>query len=207
MPPPVLTIPDTEEWLGLAAPLHQMKRPINHVLAVVGKSLEEVAPFPGNYGVMFLPTFEKDDSRVAGMNSNWIYCGADLVSKEAALQLAIGGKEVTIGGMCKGSGMIHPNMATMLGVVTCDADVEPGVWRSMLRAATDASFNAVRLKKLGMRQTLNTGGNAPGRSACCFEHPVLQARFCHIEPCKGTLVILVFCDTYLPRKASRGMAK
>ena len=68
---------------------------------------------------------------------------ADLVSKEAALQLSIGGKQVNIGGMCKGSGMIHPNMATMLGVVTCDAEVEPEVWRSMLRAATDASFNAV----------------------------------------------------------------
>jgi len=67
----------------------------------------------------------------------------DLVSKEAALQLSIGGKQVNIGGMCKGSGMIHPNMATMLGVVTCDAEVEPEVWRSMLRAATDASFNAI----------------------------------------------------------------
>eukprot|EP00882_Tetradesmus_deserticola_P016115 GHRQ01017191.1.p1 GENE.GHRQ01017191.1~~GHRQ01017191.1.p1 ORF type:complete len:475 (+),score=206.66 GHRQ01017191.1:72-1427(+) len=67
----------------------------------------------------------------------------DLVSKEAALQVTIGGKQVHIGGMCKGSGMIHPNMATMLGVVTCDADVEPEVWRGMLRRACDASFNAI----------------------------------------------------------------
>eukprot|EP00879_Flechtneria_rotunda_P004665 GHRR01004926.1.p1 GENE.GHRR01004926.1~~GHRR01004926.1.p1 ORF type:complete len:472 (+),score=181.16 GHRR01004926.1:169-1584(+) len=67
----------------------------------------------------------------------------DLVSKEAALQVAIAGKPVHIGGMCKGSGMIHPNMATMLGVVTCDAAVEPEVWRGMLRRATDASFNAI----------------------------------------------------------------
>lgn len=67
----------------------------------------------------------------------------DLVSKEAALQLNLGGKTVHLGGMCKGSGMIHPNMATMLGVVTCDAEVEPEVWRGMLRRATDASFNAV----------------------------------------------------------------
>jgi N-acetylglutamate synthase/N-acetylornithine aminotransferase len=59
------------------------------------------------------------------------------------LQVTIGGKQVHIGGMCKGSGMIHPNMATMLGVVTCDADVEPEVWRGMLRRACDASFNAV----------------------------------------------------------------
>lgn len=67
----------------------------------------------------------------------------DLVSKEAALQVAIGGKTVSVGGMCKGSGMIHPNMATMLGVVTTDADVDVEVWRSMLRRATDASFNAI----------------------------------------------------------------
>ena len=45
--------------------------------------------------------------------------------------------------MCKGSGMIHPNMATMLGVVTTDAAVAPAVWRSMLRAGCDASFNSV----------------------------------------------------------------
>jgi glutamate N-acetyltransferase/amino-acid N-acetyltransferase len=51
---------------------------------------------------------------------------------------------VHIGGMCKGSGMIHPNMATMLGIVTCDAAVEPAVWRDMLRRACEASFNAVR---------------------------------------------------------------
>lgn len=57
--------------------------------------------------------------------------------------MTIDGVPVHIGGMCKGSGMIHPNMATMLGVVTCDAAVEPEVWRGMLRRATDASFNAV----------------------------------------------------------------
>lgn len=67
------------------------------------------------------------------------------MSKEAALKINIGGTPVHVGGMCKGSGMIHPNMATMLGVVTCDADVAPGVWRDMLKRATDASFNAVRL--------------------------------------------------------------
>ena len=68
----------------------------------------------------------------------------DLVSKEAALAVTIGGKPVSVGGMCKGSGMIHPNMATMLGVVTTDAEVDTEVWRGMLRRATDASFNAVR---------------------------------------------------------------
>lgn len=68
------------------------------------------------------------------------------------LQVTIGGKPVHIGGMCKGSGMIHPNMATMLGIVTCDAAVEPGVWRDMLRRACEASFNAVSVwySRVGM---------------------------------------------------------
>ncbi len=45
--------------------------------------------------------------------------------KEVAVQIEIGGKTVTIGGMCKGSGMIHPNMCTMLGFVTTDANAFP----------------------------------------------------------------------------------
>ena len=45
--------------------------------------------------------------------------------------------------MAKGSGMIHPNMATLLGVVTCDAAVEPEVWRAMLRKAAVNSFNQI----------------------------------------------------------------
>ena len=44
----------------------------------------------------------------------------DTVEKEVAVEIEIGGKTVTIGGMCKGSGMIHPNMCTMLGFVTTD---------------------------------------------------------------------------------------
>lgn len=67
----------------------------------------------------------------------------DLKIKQVAFQGEVGGKMVTIGGMCKGSGMIHPNMATMLGVVTCDADVEQGLWHDMLMRAVDKSFNAI----------------------------------------------------------------
>ena len=47
----------------------------------------------------------------------------DTKNKEAAVQVEIGGATVTIGGMCKGSGMIHPNMCTMLSFVTTDAAI------------------------------------------------------------------------------------
>lgn len=59
------------------------------------------------------------------------------------MKVIIGGKEVHIGGAAKGSGMIHPNMATMLSVVTSDVAITAEVWRGMFRRATDNSFNAV----------------------------------------------------------------
>jgi glutamate N-acetyltransferase/amino-acid N-acetyltransferase len=67
----------------------------------------------------------------------------DLVKKEVACQLEIGGKTVTIGAMAKGSGMIHPNMATMLGFITTDASIESDCLQHVLKKATDASFNMV----------------------------------------------------------------
>ena len=47
----------------------------------------------------------------------------DTEPKEVAVQIEIGGKTVTIGSMCKGSGMIHPNMCTMLSFVATDANI------------------------------------------------------------------------------------
>ena len=56
----------------------------------------------------------------------------DTVHKEIAVQVELGGKTVTIGGMCKGSGMIHPNMCTMLAFVTTDAAIS----KEMLQRAS-----------------------------------------------------------------------
>ncbi|MEL7144470.1 MAG: bifunctional ornithine acetyltransferase/N-acetylglutamate synthase, partial [Cyanobacteria bacterium J06573_11] len=67
----------------------------------------------------------------------------DLVTKSIALESQIGDRPVRIGGTAKGSGMIHPNMATMLGFVTCDAAVSPQLWQDMLRRATAKSFNQI----------------------------------------------------------------
>lgn len=76
-------------------------------------------------------------------------CTTDLVRKTLAVEVdlggggLLGGKKVRIGGMGKGSGMIHPNMATMLGVVTCDAVVEPECWSVMVKRAAQNSFNQI----------------------------------------------------------------
>jgi glutamate N-acetyltransferase/amino-acid N-acetyltransferase len=70
-------------------------------------------------------------------------CTTDLVPKTIALETTIDGRPVRIGGICKGSGMIHPNMATMLAFVTCDAAISPHLWQQMVSRAADKSFNQI----------------------------------------------------------------
>ncbi len=67
----------------------------------------------------------------------------DTRTKEVAARVEIGGKSVTVGGTAKGSGMIHPNMGTMLAFLTTDAAVEARCLHEALRAATDRTFNRV----------------------------------------------------------------
>lgn len=67
----------------------------------------------------------------------------DTFSKEYGVSCEMGGKTITIGGMAKGSGMIHPNMATMLGFITTDAAVEQSALQQALKQAADVSFNMV----------------------------------------------------------------
>ncbi len=67
----------------------------------------------------------------------------DLVTKSIALETTFSDRPVRIGGICKGSGMIHPNMATLLAFVTCDAVVSPALWQQMLSRAADKSFNQI----------------------------------------------------------------
>ena len=67
----------------------------------------------------------------------------DLVSKQVALEAELGGRRVRIGGIAKGSGMIHPDMATMLGFFSCDAGLDPSIWKAMVGQAVQRSFNAI----------------------------------------------------------------
>lgn len=65
----------------------------------------------------------------------------DTKPKEACFKTTIGGKTVTVGGMSKGSGMIEPNMATMLGFITTDAAITPAMLKRALKLAIAKSFN------------------------------------------------------------------
>ncbi len=67
----------------------------------------------------------------------------DTRKKEAAVEFTIGGKTCRLGGMAKGSGMIHPNMATMLVFVTCDAAITPKALQKALSADVQTSFNMI----------------------------------------------------------------
>ncbi|KUK64085.1 MAG: Arginine biosynthesis bifunctional protein ArgJ [Desulfofundulus kuznetsovii] len=71
----------------------------------------------------------------------------DTESKEAAVSFSINGKKVTIGATAKGSGMIHPNMATMLCFITTDAAVELDCLKEALRYAVDRSFNMITVDR------------------------------------------------------------
>ena len=67
----------------------------------------------------------------------------DTVSKEIAVSFDVGGKTVTVAGCCKGSGMIHPSMATMLAYLTTDAEVDAGLLQETLSEVVDSTFNMV----------------------------------------------------------------
>ncbi len=67
----------------------------------------------------------------------------DLQVKQIAYQAVLGGRRISIGGMAKGSGMIHPSMATMLSYITCDAGVDYTLWTDMIKRVAESSFNSI----------------------------------------------------------------
>lgn len=67
----------------------------------------------------------------------------DTITKQVAFEVEIGGCSVRIGGMAKGSGMIHPNMATMLAFITTDAKISASALQAALSVSVDTSFNMI----------------------------------------------------------------
>lgn len=98
--------------------------PMDKIIPGIGRAVAELSPAGGK------------DAAEAIMTT-------DTVIKEAAVSLEVGGVTVTVGGMAKGSGMIHPNMATMLGFITTDAAVSQGALQPALTYAADRTFNMI----------------------------------------------------------------
>ena len=93
-------------------------------------------------GINALPSMLAD-TQEAGTQAAEAIMTTDTRSKQVAVTVDIKGKKVTVGGMCKGAGMIHPNMATMLCFITSDANIEKSALQKMTSAIVDDSFNMI----------------------------------------------------------------
>ena len=85
----------------------------------------------------------KADSLEAGTAAAKAIMTTDTCEKELAVEIEIGGKTVTIGGMAKGSGMIHPNMCTMLSFITTDAAISKSALQKALSDDVDDTYNMI----------------------------------------------------------------
>lgn len=79
----------------------------------------------------------------AGIDASEAILTTDTKTKTLTLELEIDGERVILSGMAKGSGMIHPNMATMLSFITTDLDIEPSILKELLLEITDSTYNMV----------------------------------------------------------------
>jgi glutamate N-acetyltransferase/amino-acid N-acetyltransferase len=138
---------DVNNELMAKAVAEAMNIPIGAVYTastgVIGKQLPiEVI----QEGVKLLAT-ELQDGNEAGTLAAEAIMTTDTYSKEYAVSFVVDGKEVIIGGMAKGSGMIHPNMATMLGVVTTDLAISKELLQEALSADVKCTFNMISVDR------------------------------------------------------------
>lgn len=96
----------------------------------------------GSCGVGLLAQ-EKKAGKESALAAATAIMTTDTVPKQAAVELVLGGKTVHIGGMVKGSGMIHPNMATMLAFLTTDAAISKPMLQQALLKSVQESFNMI----------------------------------------------------------------
>jgi glutamate N-acetyltransferase / amino-acid N-acetyltransferase len=118
----------------LSVPMHQV---FVGSTGVIGRTL------PIDRITAAIPTLISRLSLTGGSQAARAILTTDLRPKTVSVQTRIGGRMITIGGMAKGSGMIHPNMATMLAYLTTDACITPPALQQSLKAAADQSFNSI----------------------------------------------------------------
>jgi glutamate N-acetyltransferase / amino-acid N-acetyltransferase len=118
----------------LGSPLHEV---FIGSTGVIGRAL------PVDRIVKALPGLFSRLSRRGGAAAARAILTTDLQPKSVVRHARIGGKTITIGGMAKGSGMIHPDMATMLGYLTTDASITRTALQRALAQAVDVSFNCI----------------------------------------------------------------
>ncbi len=122
------------------------------VAKLLGCEAEQVLPFstgvimeelPLERIVAGLPACVADLSAANWFDAAHAIMTTDIVAKAVSRQIKLGGVTVTLTGIAKGSGMIHPNMATMLGYIATDAAVAQPLLQQMVKHVSDASFNCI----------------------------------------------------------------
>ncbi len=106
---------------------------------VIGQPMD-IEPFERG-----IPQLVKELSKDGNDNSAEAIMTTDTVKKQVAVKFMLGGKECTIGGMAKGSGMIHPNMATMLVFLTTDVNVSSAMLNKALSSDIQDTFNMISI--------------------------------------------------------------
>jgi glutamate N-acetyltransferase / amino-acid N-acetyltransferase len=132
--------------------LNRAKQSCEALSKLLNMSTNQVLPFSTGVILEPLPV----DKVIAGMpaainnltEDNWLNAAeaimtTDIVAKGTSRQIQLDGKTVTITGISKGSGMIHPNMATMLGYIATDAAVSQTALESIIQYAVNKSFNCI----------------------------------------------------------------
>jgi glutamate N-acetyltransferase / amino-acid N-acetyltransferase len=104
---------------------------------VIGVQLD-VAPIEGGMDALVSAL-----SKAGSIDAREAILTTDTMKKELALSIELGGKTVTLGAMAKGSGMIHPNMATMLAFITTDCAISPALLQEALSESVKRSYNRV----------------------------------------------------------------
>jgi glutamate N-acetyltransferase/amino-acid N-acetyltransferase len=132
--------------------LKRARQTCEAVASLFGLRAEQVLPFstgvileplPVDKILPALPAAQADLAPEHWSEAAHAIMTTDIVAKGASHQAQIGGRTVTVTGIAKGSGMIHPNMATMLGYVATDAVIAPGLMQQLVKEVADVSFNCV----------------------------------------------------------------
>jgi glutamate N-acetyltransferase / amino-acid N-acetyltransferase len=132
--------------------LKRARRTCEEVARLLGCAAENVLPFstgvileplPVDKILPALPAAQADLAPNHWSEAAHAIMTTDIVAKGASRQISIGDKTVTVTGIAKGSGMIHPNMATMLGFVATDAAIAPSLMSQLVKEVANVSFNCV----------------------------------------------------------------
>ena len=132
--------------------MRRARQTCQQVAQLLGCTEQQVLPFstgvimeplPIERIVAGLPSFVADLKQENWNNAANAIMTTDIVAKGVSRTLQLGGKSVTITGIAKGSGMIHPNMATMLGYIATDAAISQAALEALIQHAVNRSFNCI----------------------------------------------------------------